>query len=282
MSNYNKMGFLNYDFKMFHIVDTLKKEFQFHYHDFYKIIIFLQGNVTYSIEGRNYSLEPYDVILVNSGEIHRPIIDNDMTYERIIIYISPEFMNNYKDDNYDLSLCFKKTTEECSHVLRIDSLQKSKLYQVSSELERSFSDNSYASELYQKLLFLEFMIHLNRAVILNHITYIENSISNDKIIEIINYIKNNLDNEITIDTLADSFYINRYYLMHLFKQETGYTIGQYISDKRLLLAKQMLQNGCSVTESCYASGFKNYSTFLRAYKKAFKAIPKKCNNKTNT
>lgn len=274
MDNIEKTGYLNNDFKMFHIVDSKKREFDFHYHDFNKIIIFISGNINYFIEGKNYSLQPYDVVLVNAGEIHRPSILDATEYERIIIYVSTQFLNSYKQEDYDLNYCFERAKKEHSNVLRIHSIDKSKLYQVCQELEHSFHDNEYANELYQKILFLEFMIQLNRTAISNHINYLDSVNGSTKLIPIIEYINEHLTEELTIDILASKFYLNRYYLMHFFKEETGYTIGNYISEKRLLLAKNLVQNGSSITEACFHSGFKNYSTFLRAFKKKFRTIPK--------
>ena len=46
-----KTGYLNSDFKFFHLKDNTRKDFPFHYHDFNKILLFLQGDVTYTIEG---------------------------------------------------------------------------------------------------------------------------------------------------------------------------------------------------------------------------------------
>jgi AraC-type DNA-binding domain-containing proteins len=274
MNTFEKFGYLENDFKMFHIVDRQRKEFAFHYHDFNKIIIFIKGNINYTIEGKNYSLNPYDIVLVNAGEIHRPSVLDDSEYERIIIYVSTQFLNTYAKEDYDLNDCFVRARKEKSNVLRIHSLDKSKLYQVCQELEHSFSDHAFANELYQKILFLEFMIQLNRTVISNHINYLDSVIGSTKLIQILDYINEHLAEEISIDSLAANFFINRYYLMHFFKEETGYTIGNYITEKRLLLAKNLVQSGSSVTEACYRSGFKNYSTFSRAFKKAFKTIPK--------
>jgi AraC-like DNA-binding protein len=274
MGMYEKRGYLNSDFRMFHLVDQDTKEFDFHYHDFNKIIIFIRGDVTYCIEGKNYVLQPYDIVFVNSGEIHKPIINSNLTYERIIIYISTNFINDYKEKNYDLSFCFKKAKDEKSNVLRIEALDKSKLYQVSCELEQSFYDDAFANELYRKILFLEFMIQLNRAVINNHVNYLETAMSNKKVIKIIEYINNHLTEDISVDSIAEVFYLNRYYLMHLFKTETGYTLGNYITNKRLILAKKLIQAGTPVTDACYNCGFKNYSTFLRAFKKVFNKMPK--------
>jgi AraC-like DNA-binding protein/mannose-6-phosphate isomerase-like protein (cupin superfamily) len=274
LNNFEKTGYLENDFKIFHILDRQRKEFDFHYHDFNKIMIFLSGNVNYSIEGKNYSLQPYDIVLVNAGEIHKPSVLDNSDYERIIIYVSPQFLNSYKQEDYDLNYCFERAIKEHSNVLRIHSVEKSKLYQVCLELEHSFADNAFAKELYQKILFLEFMIQLNRTAISNHINYLDSMIGNAKLLPILDFINEHLTEEITIDQLSAQFYLSRYYLMHFFKEETGYTIGNYITDKRLLLAKNLVQNGSSITQACYQSGFKNYSTFSRAFKKAFHTIPK--------
>jgi AraC-like DNA-binding protein len=274
MGNFEKTGYLNNDFKMFHIIDRQRKEFAFHYHDFNKIIIFLKGNINYTIEGKNYLLKPYDIVLVNAGEIHRPSVLDDSEYERIIIYVSTQFLNTYSEKEYNLNYCFERAKEEHSNVLRIHSVEKGKFYQVCLELEHSFSDNAFAKELYQKILFLEFMIQLNRTAISNHINYLDSVIGNAKLLDLLNYINEHLAEEITIDSLAEHFYLNRYYLMHFFKDETGYTIGNYISEKRLLLAKNLVQNGSSITEACFQCGFKNYSTFSRAFKKTYNTAPK--------
>ncbi len=274
MNNFEKTGYLDHDFKIFHIIDRQRKEYAFHYHDFNKIIIFLKGNINYTIEGKSYELKPYDIVLVNEGEIHRASVLDNTVYERIIIYVSTQFLNTYSEDDYNLSHCFERAKKEHSNVLRIHSFDKSKLYQVCLELEHSFSDNAFAKELYQKILFLEFMIQLNRTTISNHINYLDSINGNAKLLPILDYINEHLTEEITIDVLASHFYLNRYYLMHFFKEETGYTIGKYITEKRLLLAKNLVQSGSTLTQACFHSGFQNYSTFSRAYKKTYKEVPK--------
>jgi AraC-like DNA-binding protein/mannose-6-phosphate isomerase-like protein (cupin superfamily) len=274
MINFEKAGYLHHDFKIFHLIDRQRKEFEFHYHDFNKIIIFISGNINYTIEGKSYELQPYDILLVNAGEIHRPSVLDNSAYERIIIYVSPQFLNTFSEEEYDLNYCFNRAKQEHSNVLRIYSMEKSKLYQVCQELEHSFSDHAFGKELYQKILFLEFMIQLNRTAILNHINYLDSAKDNSKLVQILDYINEHLAEELSIDSLSAKFYLSRYYLMHFFKEETGYTIGNYITEKRLLLAKNLVQNGFSITEACFQSGFKNYSTFSRAFKKAFNTVPK--------
>lgn len=269
MDQYIKKGYLNSEFRLFHLTDKETKEVEYHYHDFDKITIFMKGHVTYTIEGKSYDLEPYDIVLVKHNDIHRLTVDNSTLYERIIVYISPNFMNAYQTDSYDLNYCFEKAEEEHSNVLRITSLEKSSLLRSISRLEASFSDDGYAADLYRQIIFLEFMIHLNRAARKDHLKYIDTDSCNTKIQDILGYINENLREDLSIDSIADQFYISKYYMMRLFKQETGYTLGQYISQKRLLLAKELLLSGEPVTKACFDCGFKDYSTFSRAYKRLF-------------
>jgi AraC-like DNA-binding protein len=273
MDNYEKRGYLNSDFKLFHLLDTKKQDFEYHYHDFDKIIIFIQGDVTYRIEGCAYKLEPYDILLVNHNDIHKPDIDPSIPYERIIVYLSPGFLQAYQSDSYDLSTCFKKSKELHSHVLRLHSMEKSSLYRTLTDLEYDCTHDGYARDLYCQVVFLEFMIQLNRASLTNLVTYLPPATGDHRIIAIMDFINSHLIDDMTVDTIAESCFISRYHLMHLFKDETGYTLFDYITEKRLLLARDLRKTGISVTEACFRSGFKNYSTFSRAYKKHFHASP---------
>lgn len=67
------------------------------------------------------------------------------------------------------------------------------------------------------------MIHLNRAVIDDRIAYPATQAPNSKIAQIMKYIEEHLKEELSIDNLAGAFFLDKYYLMHLFKEETGRT-----------------------------------------------------------
>ena len=91
----------------------------------------------------------------------------------------------------------------------------------------------------------------------------------------LNYLGEHLTEDISIDTLSAHFFLSRSYLMHTFKEQTGYTIGNYLSTKRLLLAKDLIAEGAPITEVCYACGFKNYfDLFARHTKKVLEKAPR--------
>ena len=274
MKEFKKTGYLNNDFKIFHLIDQGMAPVNFHFHEFHKILILLKGNVSYCIEGRSYDLQPDDVVFVPAGEVHCPVVHDQNTYERIIIYISKGYLDGYRTDSYDLSQCLSEAHQKQSHVLRIPSFTTSKLGQIVRELEHSLDSKEYANELYHNLLFLEFMVQLNRNALRNSIEYLSNTSSNQKMIAIIDYLNEHLTEDISIDSLSETFFLSRYHLMHSFKEETGYTIGNYLYTKSLLLARDLILQGEPITNVCYECGFRNYSTFSRAFKKNFGYSPR--------
>ena len=73
--------------------------------------------------------------------------------------------------------------------------------------------------------------------------------------------------------LAERFYSSKYHMMRLFRRETGETVYGYLTQKRLLKARELISGGMRAMESCYACGFHSYSSFTRAYGKYFGTTP---------
>ena len=71
---YQKSGYLNSPFRLFYLEDLPGREYAYHYHDFHKLLIFLNGTVSYRVEGREYDLKPGDQVLIPAGEIHCPVV----------------------------------------------------------------------------------------------------------------------------------------------------------------------------------------------------------------
>ena len=273
MPEYKKVGYLTSSFKLFHLKDQNKKDFSYHYHDFHKILILLGGDVTYCIEGRTYQLAPGDIVLVNAGEVHKPEIHSNLPYERIILYVSPDFLTQYAGEDCDLSFCFKQAYREQAHILRLQDSKGGRLGASIRALDASLNDDDYAAALHHRLLFLEFMIQLNRAALHHHIEFVGDSASNEKILSILTYLNAHLTEDLSIDRLSEKFFFSKYHMMRKFKNETGYTIHNYITSKRLLLARSLINEGSPVIKAAQMSGFNDYTTFVRSYKKQFGNAP---------
>ena len=90
---------------------------------------------------------------------------------------------------------------------------------------------------------------------------------------LLKYINQNLDKDLSIEALAQKFFLSKYYLMRKFKEETGYTIHNYIVSKRILYARSLIAQGIPVTKAAVKSGFGDYTAFVRAYKKQLGTTP---------
>lgn len=271
----NKSGYLNQDFQLFYLKDKINQEFEFHYHDFNKIIIFLSGKVTYLIEGKAYILKPWDILLVNNHDVHKPIIDSSEVYERIIIWANSNFIENHNYEKCDLLTCFKLANEKSFNLIRLESKLQSNIKHIIEALRSSFNSSDFGSKLLSNSLFIQLLIHLNRVHLTNMYINEENSLKYDKQIEkILKYINNNLSKDLSIESLSQKFYISKYYLMHKFKKETGFTLHNYVNQKRLLMAKDFISSGEAITKVYLKCGFGDYSCFLRSFKKLFNKPPK--------
>lgn len=280
-----RSGYLNSDFKLFHLKDKTKKEFDYHYHEFNKIIIFLSGNVTYIIEGRTYHLKPYDILLVNNHDIHKPIIDSNSTYERIVIWADTNFVKEHSDDNCNLEECFKYAIKNDINLIRLKPDLQNELISLLTKLEASINSQKFGSRILSNAYLIEFLVYINRLILGNNNIIEANecdSIYDNQINEILKYINANLNEPLTVDDIANRFYISRYYLMHRFKEQTGYTLHNYISQKRLILAKELLLNNESVMKVSEKCGFIDYSSFLRSFRKMYGTTPKDFSKKAKS
>lgn len=271
-NQYKKSGYLESDYKLFHLRDSFPQTFDFHYHDFHKILIFLDGNVSYIVEGRQYDLRPFDMLLIGAGEIHKPVIHTAASYERIILYLSPRFFTENSSADADLFYCFQAVKARQSCLIRVKDMAHSPLIHIAKELPSTVQSGEFGSMLYQRTKLFEYLILLNRTVLNEQADYSTPVTAHPVVLSIMEYINNHITEDLSIDTIADSMFLNRSYMMHLFKAETGYTIGKYITEKRLFLTGQYRKQGLCVTEACYKSGFKNYASYYHAYHKKYRTL----------
>ena len=263
-----KTGYLNEQFRLFHLKDQTRKEFSYHYHDFHKVVIFISGKAAYHIEGKAYQLNPWAILLVNRHAIPRPELDPSVPYERFILLIQNDIPWQ------ELLKCFQKANDRSYNLVRLNSALQEKMKDILFELENSAKSDEYGREILTQSLFLQFMVYLNRIFLEKQYIFDKKSYTFDsQIASILQYINHNLKEDLSVETLSARYYVSKYHLMRKFKQETGYTLHNYIVNKRLLMARTLISNGMPVTKAAQESGFAEYSTFSRAYRKQFKTNP---------
>ncbi len=271
-----KTGNLSDDFKLFHLKDKNNIKFDYHYHDFNKLIIFISGNVVYNIEGKAYELQPWDILLVPSGQVHKPLIEPITDYERIVLWINNSFLEQHSSQNEKLLNCFFIAKNDMMHVIRPHLTSLDSLKRTLSLLEKEIKGSDFAGAIMANSLFVQLIISINRLYIKDDEQVKKIEVQYDEsILKMVQYINSNIEKDLSIDFLSSKFFINKYYLMHKFKASTGYTIHNYINNKRLIKATELIKSGICMSEVAQLCGFNDYSSFVRAFKKHFEMSPKK-------
>ena len=275
MAAYQKRGYLVQDFKVFRLDSPMPLPVPFHYHDFHKIVLFLDVKGDYIIEGTSYPLGANDIAFVRAGEIHRPVIDGQSPYARIVIYIAPAFLARVSRPDADLSSCFRRAPGEAG-VMRLASGHTHELLSQMEKLERTARAEGFANRLYTEALFIEFMILLHRALFSHELHTVREAEADEKIRPLLAYIENHLAEDLSADALAQAAYLSKYHFSRRFKAVTGYSPHRYVMMKRLLYARAMLTEapGLTIAEIGAASGFADYTAFFRAFKAQFSVTPK--------
>ena len=268
---YEKRGYLLEDFRLFHLKDDRSTNIEYHYHEFYKIVILLAGSGSYIVEGRHYQLIPGDIVLVGSRCVHKPQFEAGICYERVILYISPKFLRNNSSEDYPLDAVFSAAK---GHVLRPTEEFRRQMHAMTSQLETEMGGTEPGHVILSRCVLLRMLVSIGREA-----ARIDSQLpgpvvpKDGKVLDILRYLDANLTEDFSIDDLAAEFFISKYHMMRRFREETGTSIHTYLSDKRLLLARDLIQSGVSATDACFQSGFRSYSAFSRAYGKLFGVTP---------
>ncbi len=238
-----------------------------HSHDVYEIYLFLEGKSDYLVEGSKYRLRKGDIMLMRRGELHINSIRGGTTYRRNYI-------------NFDITALLAET----GNLSLLDMFDNRPLGEYNHYCAKDFPDNHWQDYLQavcmaeakeEKLCYLlPLLLELSRCF--PKLKRMPVTGEANPVVEICRYINSDLAQNLSLELLSEKFYISKTHLNRLFKANVGTTVGQYISLKRLYLAKELLQKGSSPTDAYSFCGFHDYTTFYRAFKKQFGYSPKDC------
>ena len=235
-----------------------------HIHELHELYCLISGDVEYIVEGHAYPLQPGDILITKKAEAHSIRIRSDIPYEWITVSFNEQMLTGMHKN-------------ELIQFLNNRPIGKNNLFpraQFSSAPWMYYMDQirSIVSrakrQLYISILLTELSDACRDTVgVLPQWGY-------GVIPDIVNYISAQATTPLRIDTLCRRFYISRAQLNRKFREYTGCSIWEYITNKRLMLARGMLQSGDAPAIACAKAGFNNYTTFYRAYRKKFGVSPK--------
>ena len=264
------------DFEVFHYREPRPGTVEVHHHDFYEVYCFLSGEVEFWVEGRLYHMHPGDLLLINPMELHRPILGPEKRlYERIVLWIDPEYLESLSTDEVRLNRCFNDQLPTHTNLLHPTSVQRSDILTRLGDLVRESYSREYGSGICADGIFRRFMVELNRLAMQADSARPreEREDSSPLVSQVLTYIGEHYREELSLDMLAQRFYVSKYHLSHEFSRTVGVSVYRYILLKRLLIAKQQLLTGMAPGEVSVRCGFGDYTNFYRAFKAEYGISP---------
>lgn len=253
-----------------------------HTHEACEIYYSISGGKQFFIDDRCYETLPGDVFVVAPGEKHRLTELEVRRYERFIVFVSPAFLRQISTAETDLCPIFLHHKSDFCHRLSLGAAQQSRLEFL---LRKITSAEGFGSDLVETAAFTELLILLGGLYLQQQQALRSQSPAQAKedsrqcrspiAPQLLRYIDERITEPLPISQIASAFYISDSYACRIFKEEYGITINKYIQNRRLNIAKSLLSQGLTVTETCERSGFNDYTNFIKLFTRTVGISPKR-------
>ena len=247
-----------------------------HYHDYFELVILEEGNIDYICESTCVHPRNGDILLISPGMFHMSKIGCEETlYKRHVFYLYP--------DAFDALGCealvgFLKVASKGLTVFSLLDKNRtmifSLLHQLSQALEQESTPN-YQALVKGLILQIFFYIGQSNSAFVDHGTSLPKNI-----LDIKHYIEQNFIEISSVKEVADHFFYSREYVSRLFRQYFNTTVSNYIKARRIAYSQKLIEQGHSISEACYQSGFENMSTYIRTFRNVSSITPSEYRKQT--
>ncbi len=261
------------DFEIYYYNEHYTSKVDSHAHDYYEFYFFLEGDVSIEIGDKIYPLRNGDMVLIPPHRKHHAIIHGDaLPYRRFVFWISRDYCSRLTEVSPDYGYLMQHVEVTDEYVFHNDMITfnaiQFKIFQLIEEMQMK----RFGREARIPLLVNDLLLQINRIIYEreNPGDAREESIYQN----LIYYIDENLEADLSLEKLAETFYVSRYYIAHVFKEQAGISVHQYILKKRMQASKEAILGGEGISQIYEHFGFKDYSSFYRAFKKEYGMSPK--------
>jgi AraC-like DNA-binding protein len=244
-----------------------QKGFRMHLHDHLEIYLFISGKAKYVVEGNEYELSPGNLLLLRDSESHCINFLSDSPYERYVLYLRPSFIKAVDPDLRLLKPFYDRP-------LGTDNMYRPSELPGISALSYFKAMCIEANDTYDtRLAVMTNLLPLLRDVGTAFQKRKEPDLHSSIAGQITAYINEHLFEDISVLTIANQFFMSVSQIERIFKKYMHSSVWQYINAKRLAAARRKIESGISAYTACEESAFGDYSSFYRAYVKAYGEKP---------
>ncbi len=240
-----------------------------HYHDYYELVIFEEGDIEYVCDGCVYQPKYGDIILIPPTKFHMSMINCEKThYKRHVFYLYPSAFDSI---GYSELACFLERTKN-GDIFAFDSVEiRLKVMNLLDSLKRLWEKSS---STFEDALGLSYIIQLfyflnqEQCQIKN-----ESSVLPEIALKIQRYVDQNYSEISSVSQVAQHFYYSREYVSRLFRKYFDSSVSDYIKKKRIAESQILIVQGHAIIDIAYKVGFSSLSTFIRAFRSVTNMTP---------
>ena len=253
------------EFEIYHSTNTNPQPTIYQSHHFYELFFILRGSLHVIADEEDLTPVPGDVLVYPPNCMHRVMhTDASVPYERFYIYLSRAYLQAISTEDYRFIDILDRLTRDGHHCFNLGEEAVAALVPMVDEIIEAARDTSPAATIANRCRMTICLIRL--------LGLLEESLTSTadcethRMNEMIRYINQNAAQPLSLDQLGETFGINKFVLLHEFKDYTGMSIYQYVLTRRVILAQQLIQQGAKPNQACEQSGFSDYTSFYRAFK----------------
>ena len=262
------------DFELFYYSDTTLESVASHDHDYYELYFFLEGDVDYHIHDKIYHLEYGDCLIIPPGTFHYPVfLSHEKAYRRFVFWFGKDYYRKLRSLDEALTYSFDYAGSNQVYRFHTDSIATQALHGKLMELLEEMGSSRAFCRQTAELMAASFMVYVNR-LLYDALHQKPMVYENVLYLNICNYINEHLEEDLSLDSLASFFYVSKYHIAHTFKDNMGIPLHQYILKKRLHASKNAILSDQPISHVYQQYGFKDYTSFFRAFKKEYGTAPK--------
>lgn len=232
-----------------------------HLHEYYEIFVSLSNEGKFFVHETDYQLRFGTIFILKPFEIHRCFCHGSQEYDRYVVHFDREHLSRLSTSESNLLELFDSSCV----VLRMEDAGLARMLSKLAYLSKP-ATAGFGNDIERNIQFDSFLLLLARAVEMADNEYVAGMGAQGRIGKVLQYIHENYDRDITLDTLAQNFYISKSRLSQIFKDATGFSVGDYIITYRIKRACALLQSGFSVQDVGEMVGFNTSTHFIRMFK----------------
>lgn len=242
-----------------------------HWHEYVEFLWLREGHLTAVVQADTYELEPGDLLVINSGELHMTRFSGRNAYcPYVLIQLSSRRLGAYFPGKDGLRF---------NTLIHREEIQRNPdIFESLKAMQELFEGNEEGYQLLFRARFFDFLYHMYKSYSTTALRRTENAASRDlnRVMDVVSWVQQHYREPLSLEDAAAHLSISKEYFCRIFKKYTGQTFLDYLCMTRTSrLYDQLQTSDLSIPDLMEQNGLTNYKTFLRTFHDLYGTTPQK-------